>query len=85
MIDIFNAYATVYAGLANEYAEFPNIHFYDIRKLYEDFPKPAYRDIIHYTPAAQKWMARRMYRDLMGVPIVREHLLVRELPDAVSR
>ncbi len=75
MIDIFDAYAGVYAGLAKEYGESPNIHFYDIRDLYEDFPKPAYRDIIHYTPAAQKWMAERMYRDLTTVPVMREHLL----------
>ena len=75
MIDIFTAYAGVYAGLTREYAEFPNIRFYDIRDLYEDFPQPAYRDIIHYTPAAQKWMAERMYRDLATVPIVRVHLL----------
>jgi hypothetical protein len=74
MTATFSAYAAVYADLAKEYAEFPNIHFYDIRDLYADFPKPAYQDIIHYTPAAQQWMARRMYRDLKTVPIVREHL-----------
>ena len=75
MIDIFTAYAGVYAELAKEYAEFPNIHFYDIRNLYEDFSRPAYQDIIHYTPAAQEWMARRMYQDLKAVPVVRKHLL----------
>jgi hypothetical protein len=83
MIDIFTAYAGVYAGLAKEYAEFPNIRFYDIRDIYEDFPQPAYQDIIHYTPAAQKWMAKRMYRDLATVPIVREHLLQR--PESATR
>ncbi|HEY4169631.1 MAG TPA: hypothetical protein VGM96_22770 [Reyranella sp.] len=77
MVNIFTAYAGVYAGLAKEYAEFPNIRFYDIRDLYEDFPQPAYRDIIHYTPAAQKWMAQRIYRDLTTVPIVRGHILQR--------
>lgn len=74
MTDVFTAYAGVYADLAQEYSMFANIRFYDIRDLYEDFPKPAYTDIIHYTPAAQKWMAQRMYRDLKSIPLVRQKL-----------
>lgn len=73
MIAMFNAYGDVYKTLNQEYGKYPNIRFYDIRDAFQDFPRPAYQDIIHYTPAGQRYLAERMYRDLMKVDVIRMH------------
>ena len=54
--------------------QFANIRFHDIRDIFDSFEKPAYQDIIHYTPAAQHRLAERMFTDLQTVDAVRRHL-----------
>jgi lysophospholipase L1-like esterase len=80
MIAMFTAYGQDYKTLAKEYDQYANIKFYDIRNAFEDLAKPAYQDLIHYTPAGQKRLAERMYQDLQTVDLVREHS-VQEKPE----
>jgi hypothetical protein len=74
MLAMFGAYAERYKQLQIEYAQYPNIKFYDIRDALEDLPVPAYQDIIHYTPAAQKHLAARMFSYFLDIDVVESRL-----------
>jgi hypothetical protein len=74
MIAQFEGYGKRYCQLTKEYANYPNIRFFDIRSLFEDFSEPAYIDIIHYSPAGQKFLAQRMLSDLKKYSIIKKNL-----------
>ena len=74
MIAQFEGYAKRYDQLSKEYANYPNIRFFDIRSLFEDFSEPAYIDIIHYSPAGQKFLAQRIFGDLKKYSIIKKNL-----------
>ena len=74
MIAMFDGYGERYKQLSKEYEAYPNIRFYDARGLFKDFALPAYVDLIHYTPAAQRALAERMFNDLSQFPVVKSRL-----------
>lgn len=71
---MFDAYAEQYKLLANEYQPYSNIRFIDMRDALKDFPVPAYTDIAHYSPAAQRRLAERMFEDLSQFEVIRSGL-----------
>jgi hypothetical protein len=75
MIAQFDGYGKRYNQLSQEYANSTNIRFFDIRNLFEDFSEPAYIDIIHYSPASQKFLAKRILGDLKKFSIIKKNII----------
>jgi len=75
MIAQFDGYGKRYGQLSQEYAEYTNIRFFDIRNLFEDFSEPAYIDIIHYSPASQNFLAKRILGDLKKFSIIKKNII----------
>jgi hypothetical protein len=60
----FSSYAEVYAALEERYADYKNIRFFDIRRLFESVDEHVFNDIIHTNARGNQIIAERMAKDI---------------------
>lgn len=74
MRGMFDLYGDGVGALNDEYKDFENIHFHDLRWIFMDASDASYIDVIHYTESAQMKIAERIYRDLSRQTSFAPHL-----------
>ena len=62
----FRSYSKIYTQLDKNFQQYPNIRFFDIRRIFEHHKEQVFNDIIHTNAFGNEIIARRMYNDIMG-------------------
>ncbi|MEG3592529.1 MAG: SGNH/GDSL hydrolase family protein [Pseudomonadota bacterium] len=65
VISVYKSYEILYANLEKKYIRSNNTRFFDITSLFSNLDSVIYFDVVHYTPEANKLIAKRMAKDIL--------------------
>ena len=65
VISVYKSYEILYANLEKKYIRSKNTRFFDITSLFSNLDSVIYFDVVHYTPEANKLIAKRMAKDIL--------------------